>query len=70
MTNVSRDRPTFHFVKEILLQMIGWMQLHHRQLNINLLEKTLKDNNLLNKPVQIYNVDETGIAYTLKGQKR
>ena len=44
----------------------------------NLLEKTLKDNNLLNKPAQIYNVDETGMAYehrppkvvTLKGQKR
>ena len=54
------------------------MRLHHRQLNINLLEKTLKDNNLLNKPAQIYNVDETGMAYehcppkvvTLKGQKR
>ena len=44
----------------------------------DLLEKTLKDNNLLNKPTQIYNVDETGMAYehlppkvvTLKGQKR
>ena len=44
----------------------------------NLLEKTLKDNNLLNKPAQIYNVDDTGMAYkhhlpkvvTLKGQKR
>ena len=41
----------------------------------DLLEKTLKDNNLLNKPAQIYNVDETGMAYehrppkvvTLKG---
>ena len=41
----------------------------------NLLEK---NNNLLNKPAQIYNVDETGMAYehrppkvvTLKGQKR
>ena len=29
----------------------------------NLLEKTLKDNNLLNKPAQIYSVDETGMAY-------
>ena len=29
----------------------------------DLLEKTLKDNNLLNKPAQIYNVDETGMAY-------
>ena len=46
----DRDRPTFHFAKDILLQMIGWMRLHHRQLNINLLEKALKDNNLLNKP--------------------
>ena len=44
----------------------------------DLLEKTLKDNNLLNKPAQIYNVDETGMAYehrppkvvTLKGQKK
>ena len=45
----------------------------------DLLEKTLKDNNnLLNKPTQIYNVDETGMAYehrppkvvTLKGQNR
>ena len=44
----------------------------------NLLEKTLEDNNLLNKPAQIYNVDETGMAYehcppkvvTLKGQKK
>ena len=44
----------------------------------NLLEKTLKDNNLLNKPAQIYNVDETGMAYehrppkvvTLKEQKK
>ena len=43
----------------------------------DLLEKTQKDNNLLNKPAQIYNVDETGMAYehrppkvvTLKGQK-
>ena len=29
----------------------------------DLLEKTLKDNNVLNKPAQIYNVDETGMAY-------
>ena len=29
----------------------------------NLLEKTLKHNNLLNEPAQIYNVDETGMAY-------
>ena len=44
--------------------MIGWMRLHHRQLNITLLiGETLKDNNLLNKPAQIYNVDETGMAY-------
>ena len=27
------------------------------------LEKTLKDNNLLHKPAQIYNVDETGMDY-------
>ena len=44
----------------------------------DLLEKTLKDNNLLNKPAQIYNVDESGMAYehrlpkvvTLKWHKR
>ena len=33
----------------------------------DLLEKTLKDNNLLNKPAQIYNVDETGMAYEHRG---
>ena len=33
----------------------------------DLLEKTLKDNNLLNKPAQIYNVNETGIAYEHRG---
>ena len=44
-----------------------WLWLHHRQLNINLLEKTLKDNNLLNKPAQIYNVNETGMAYKHRG---
>ena len=27
-----------------------------------ILKKTLKDNNLLNKPAKIYNVDETGMA--------
>ena len=43
----------------------------------DLLEKTLRDNNLLNSPAQIYNVDEAGMAYehrppkviTVKGQK-
>ena len=35
----------------------------------NLLEKTLKDKNLLNKPTQIYNVNETGMAYKCKGKK-
>ena len=34
---------------------------------LDLLEKTLKDNNLLNKPAQIYNVDETGMAYEHHG---
>ena len=29
----------------------------------DLLEKTLKDNNILNKLAQMYNVDETGMAY-------
>ena len=33
----------------------------------DLLEKTLKDNNLLNKPAQIYNVDETWMAYEHRG---
>ena len=33
----------------------------------DLLEETLKDNNLLNKPAQIYNVDETGMAYEHRG---
>ena len=35
----------------------------------DLLEKTLKDNNLLNKPAQIYNVDETGMAYEHRGSQ-
>ena len=35
----------------------------------DLLEKTLKDNNLLNKPAQIYNVDETGMAYEHRGSR-
>ena len=34
-----------------------------------LLEKKLKDNNLLNKPAQIYNVDETGMAYEHHGSR-
>ena len=29
----------------------------------DLLQKTLKNNNLLNKPAQIYYVNETGMAY-------
>ena len=29
----------------------------------DLLVKTLKDNNLVNKPAQIYNVNKTGMAY-------
>ena len=33
----------------------------------DLLEKTLKDNNLLNKPTQIYSVDETGMDYEHHG---
>ena len=46
-----------------------WMRLHHRQLHIFLIlfKKTLKDNNLLNKPAQIYNVNETEMAYELHG---
>ena len=35
----------------------------------DLLEKTLKDNNLLNKPAQIYNADETGMAYEHHGSR-
>ena len=35
----------------------------------NSLEKTLKDNNLLNKPAQIYNVDETKMAYEHGGSQ-
>ena len=35
----------------------------------NSLEKTLKDNNLLNKPAQIYNVDETKMAYEHSGSR-
>ena len=35
----------------------------------DLLEKILKDNNLLNKPAQIYNVDETEMAYEHKKAK-
>ena len=36
----------------------------------NSLEKTLKDNNLLNKPAQIYNVDETKMAYKHGGSQK
>ena len=55
------------------------MQLHHKLLiTFDLLEKTLRDNNLLYSPAQIYHVNETGMAYkhhprkvvTSKGQKQ
>ena len=44
----------------------------------DLLDKTLQENNLKESPAQIYNVDETGVAFehrpnnvlTLKGQKK
>ena len=44
----------------ILLPVLASQAIKHY---FDLLQKTLKDNNLLNKSAQVYNIDETGMAY-------